>query len=308
MAVDPNDIMLMARTMWGENNNATPDEYAAIAHVMRNRMLSGDPQFSGGASNQLGSNSMARTVLAPHQFQAWDNPKAKNYPMNAPLRSPAFQAAYRIAADTMSGQNDDPTHGAVYYYNPKAPGQKTPAWAQGREGQQIGAHKFYGPLQATAAKDTTGPADYAHLIKKEGPEPTQVVGDETASTKQVGPADYAHLITGKEEESPPSEKPEPEPEPDLSAGTGLIAKGFEKAPGATAAIGAPLALGTAIPLAGAGAMGMAALPYWASIPLGLGIGHGMTSTIGGIAGAPGTAKVAGGLLDLIGKFGESVTP
>ncbi len=143
--------MLMARTMWGENNNATPDEYAAIAHVMHNRLQSGDPQYSKGASGQLGSNnSMSRIILAPHQFQAWDDPNAKNYPMNAPLRSPAFQSAYRIASNVLSGQSDDPTHGAVNYYNPKAPGQKTPGWAKGREGQQIGSHKFYGP---SAPKD-----------------------------------------------------------------------------------------------------------------------------------------------------------
>lgn len=199
MAVDPNDVMLMARTMWGENNNATPEEYAAIAHVMRNRMLAGG--YSGGASPRLGSGTMASVVLAPHQFQAWDDPRAKNYPMNAPMRSPAFQAAYHIAANVLSGQGEDPTHGAVYYYNPKAPGQKTPDWAKGREGQQIGAHKFYGPL--TAVKD-----EHPDLMEgapdepKQAPTETAGIGDSVVS----GGDKHADLMEGAPPPSP--SKPE----------------------------------------------------------------------------------------------------
>ncbi len=136
--VDPNDAMIMARTMWGENNNASPDEYSAIANVMRNRLQSGDQSYGG--------DTMSRIALAHNQFQAWNDPNAKNYPMKAPLRSPAFQSAYQIASSVLGGQSDDPTNGAVNYH---ATSMKTqPAWAKGRQGQQIGQHTFYGPNPA----------------------------------------------------------------------------------------------------------------------------------------------------------------
>lgn len=149
--VDPNDVMLMARTMWGENAHATPDEYSAIANVIRNRTLSGDPSFGG--------DTIPKVILAPNQFQAWNDPGKKNYPMKAPLRSPAFQSAYQVASLAMSGQDDDPTKGAVNYYNPDAPGQKTPAWAEGRKGTRIGQHVFYGP----APKPDVTPEDQATI-------------------------------------------------------------------------------------------------------------------------------------------------
>ncbi len=142
MDISPSDIALMARTMWGENNNGTPQEYSAIAHTMRNRLASGDPQYGG--------NTMSQILLAPnspgskyHQFSPWNDPKSDNFPTKADPRSPAYQSAYRIASDVMLGNAEDPTNGAVNYH---ASSMKTlPKWAKGREGTQIGEHTFYGP-------------------------------------------------------------------------------------------------------------------------------------------------------------------
>ncbi len=306
MAADPNDIMLMARTMWGENNNATADEYAAIAHTMRNRLQSGDPQYSSGASGQLGSgNSMSRIILAPHQFQAWDDPKAKNYPMNAPLRSPAFQSAYRIAADVLSGQSDDLTHGAVNYYNPKAPGQKTPAWAKGREGQQIGSHKFYGPQKSKDA--------YADLMEGAPGEPKQAPaqsasaegGAPSANYKPTTQDKHADLMEGAppEPSKPPPEAPQPTTVAESIAqsrqqGRGIPAT-FQDAmqtlirrhPVAATTIGGAAAATTGIPLLGAAAMGVNALPYLGQAALGYG-----AYKIGETAGVP---QAVGSLWDIV---------
>lgn len=139
--VDPADAVMMARTMWGENTNASPDEYAAIANVMRNRLASGE----------YGS-TMPSVLRAPNQFQAWNDPSAPNYPMKAPLNSPAFRSAYQTASNVLSGLDDDPTGGAVYYYNPKGV-NKTPSFAAGREGTPIGQHVFYGPQTELPAED-----------------------------------------------------------------------------------------------------------------------------------------------------------
>ncbi len=290
--IDPNDVMLMARTMWGENNNATPDEYAAIAHVMRNRLQSGSREFTPGVSPQLGSgNSMARIVLAPHQFQAWDNPKAGNYPMKAPVRSPAFQTAYHIANDVMSGQLDDLTHGAVNYYNPKAPGQKTPVWAQGRQGQQIGSHKFYGPAPQAVAKNTKKLEDFPDLANEQ-PAGGEVAGDEVVASGKPKRdlADYADLHGDTAPEEPPAPEQRPQnPTEDIAAAKQGIAAGQGPAsvmiqtmrdlaarhPNVTAGIEGAAAANTGIPLAAgaayAGGAGMSALPRWAQVgvPLGL---------------------------------------
>ncbi len=131
--VNPGDIDMMARTMWAENENASPQEYAAIANVMRNRLQSGNPQYGG--------NTMSQVLLAKNQFTPWNDPSAKNYPMKAAPRDPAYQSAYRIASDVMTGNADDPTNGATNYHatSMKSP----PSWAVGQQGQKIGAHKFY---------------------------------------------------------------------------------------------------------------------------------------------------------------------
>lgn len=172
MPADPSDIALMAQTMWGENNSGTPQEYAAIANVMRNRMMSGDAGFGG--------NTMSRVLLAPnkpgskfHQFSPWNDPKADNFPTKADPRDPAYQSAYRIASDVMTGNSKDNTNGAVYYYNPKgmAPGAATPSFAAGRKGLKIGAHTFYGPMQR-AADDVDDPDAFVKEHIQQGQKPT----------------------------------------------------------------------------------------------------------------------------------------
>lgn len=184
MPVDPNDIDLMARTMVAENTSGSPQEYAAIANVMRNRMNSGNAEFGG--------NTMPQVILARNQFTPWNDPSAKNYPTKINSKSPAYQSAYRIASDVMSGQGDDPTGGAVYYYNPKGV-FKTPSFAAGRQGQRFGSHVFYPAMQKAQP-------DYADLLSPSPPtQPAQTanIGPSAPTTKQQGQQpDYADLLGG----------------------------------------------------------------------------------------------------------------
>jgi len=174
------DIDLKARTMVAENSDASANEYAAIANVMRNRLLSGS----------FGGNTMSQVLFAPHQFTPWglglrdENGKLTNHPMNVDQRTPAYQSAYRIAGDVMSGQSKDSTNGAVFYYAPKTQakqGQPTPPFAQGRKGMTIGQHTFYGPLKPQLLSDS----DTALLQKYEpSVQPTHVAGEPQAAPKQ----------------------------------------------------------------------------------------------------------------------------
>ncbi len=190
--INPSDIDMMARTMWAENENASPQEYAAIAHVMRNRLLSGDPQYGG--------NTMSQILLAKNQFTPWSTPKASNYPMKVTPRDPAYQSAYRIASDVMTGNIPDSTNGAVNYHASDM--KRRPSWAVGREGQTIGGHTFY----AAAAK---AQPDYSDLLSAEAPptQPAQMAGlnqDGSVKGKPEAQPEYSDLLTGGE--PPPTKK------------------------------------------------------------------------------------------------------
>ncbi len=249
--VNPSDIDMMARTMWAENENASPQEYAAIAHVMRNRLLSRDPQYGG--------NTMSQILLAKNQFTPWSTPKASNYPMNVTQRDPAYQSAYRIASDVMTGNIPDSTNGAVNYHASDM--KRRPSWAAGREGQTVGGHTFY----AAAAK--TQP-DYSDLLSAEAPstQPAQTAGlsSEVATKGKPTPQpEYSDLLTGDEalpvkeapetqrNEIPQSTIPEAIPMPgeniSVSPGMAETYSWAKQHPTRAAAAGAgiPLALGAA---------------------------------------------------------------
>ncbi len=298
MPANPQDIDLMARTMVAENRSGSPDEYAAIAHVMRSRLLSGNASFGDGRA----PTSMLDVLMAPtkpggayKQFTPWgldvrdqNGGRTTNNPLNVDLRSPAYQSAYHIASDVMSGNSQDPTNGAVNYH---ATSMKTPpSWAKGRVGQQIGQHTFYGPTK-------TDDVDYSHLIRK--PQPSQVAGEDAAPSGDN--ADYSHLITGKP--APPPEPPQPTTVAESVAqsrqqGRGIPAT-FQDAmqtlirqhPVAAGIFGGTAAAATGIPLAGAAAVGMNALPGWGQVATGYG-----AYKLGEMAGVP---QAVGNLWDII---------
>jgi len=203
--VSSDDAMLMARTMWSENKDATPDEYAAMANVMRNRVQSGN----------FGGNTMSQVIFSPNQFQGWNDPNAKNYPMKAPLRSPAFQSAYRIASDVMGG-NEDLTNGAINFH--AASMNPPPKWAKGRQARQIGATKFYGP----EPKPDIAPEDQATIDKFY---PAQKPQQAAPSTAPVTDEDKARI-----ERFYPTQEAQTAPQAETPAAK--VAGGFQQLQGA----------------------------------------------------------------------------
>jgi N-acetylmuramoyl-L-alanine amidase len=103
----------------------------AVAWVIRNRMA--DNFFSDG--------TVSGTVLRAAQFSGWNtaSPERIRCVRLDPSVSQADADCVRAWAESGSG-GEDPTQGAVQYYNPAI---VTPSWASGfEETVVIGGHRF----------------------------------------------------------------------------------------------------------------------------------------------------------------------
>jgi spore germination cell wall hydrolase CwlJ-like protein len=141
MPLSDNDRDLLARTMLSEAGVDGDDGMRAVAAVIKNRMNSGE--FP---------NSVADVIHQPAQFSAWALPRTDpNNPNNFGRKNPNLLHAGAIADSVFSGQDVDPTNGAIYYANVpivKAnlrPGQKMPSFTQYPQTAQIGRHTFFSP-------------------------------------------------------------------------------------------------------------------------------------------------------------------
>jgi Cell Wall Hydrolase len=130
---------LMARTITAENQQGSPDEQSAIAHVMLNRL-------NGGKYG----NTMRGVLLAPKQFSPF-NPGSNNSPYDVNSASPVYKSALD-AVNKAAGGQEDPTNGAMFYANPDRVKGKQPAFMK-LPAQKIGAHTFYGGQQQAANDD-----------------------------------------------------------------------------------------------------------------------------------------------------------
>ena len=133
---------LVVRTLLGESN-CTPEGMISVAHVMKNRGLSG----VYGSPNV----ALTRLITARKQFSMWNkgDPKleALAASVNAiPTTDPLYQRAAAIADGVFSDQTPDPTNGATHYHTPSV----SPDWSQGvKPVATIGGHYFYKlPLNA----------------------------------------------------------------------------------------------------------------------------------------------------------------
>lgn len=121
---------LLARTIIGEAGNQPLEGQTAVANVVLNRAK------KGGYGSDIGA-----IVLRPKQFEAWSNPRKL---MSYSPDSPEYSTAQAAIDQALLG--NDPTNGAVNFYNPELQtqmGRKIPTWAAG-DGQRIGDHVFYG--------------------------------------------------------------------------------------------------------------------------------------------------------------------
>lgn len=142
----PAERDLYIRTLIGEAGNQPADGQAAVAHVIRNRLLSG--QFGGNLNS---------VMTAPKQFSTWNpgNP-AGIMARNVPTDSPQYQRLGQIVDSVNGGQTPDPTNGATHFYNPAI---ARPDWGSSlSNSRQLGDHLFgnVGPVYRPVSNDETG--------------------------------------------------------------------------------------------------------------------------------------------------------
>lgn len=131
----------LIRTVLGEAGNQSDEGKAAVAHVIVNRLASGN---HGSTPSDV--------VFEPKQFESWKDPDKRKKLRDIPENSGQYQRAASVVDGVLSGQIEDPTGGAVNFLNKKEQAKRVgglPDWAKG-EGQQIGDHTFFGAPQQTA--------------------------------------------------------------------------------------------------------------------------------------------------------------
>ena len=109
------DRMILALTMWGEARSHGEEGMRAVGHVIKNRADSGKRMFGG--------DEIADVAMKNKQFSAWNendpNREAMLNISNLKKGSPdhvAWEKAYQIAGEILSGKSNDPTKGALFYH------------------------------------------------------------------------------------------------------------------------------------------------------------------------------------------------
>jgi hypothetical protein len=135
VAVDEDEVRLLAATAWGEARSEGPDGMRAVAHVIVNRV-----------GERFGE-SLETVIRAPKQFSAWNigdpnRPLVQN-PERYATRGEnlaTWLEAQDIAREVLSGRSVDPTNGALFYHTRAI----RPWWSRyGHGATVIGAHIFY---------------------------------------------------------------------------------------------------------------------------------------------------------------------
>lgn len=138
---DNDDLLNVARTMWGEARGETDAGMAAVACVIINRFEK-KKWYSGKTLGETAKFCVKGSKY--HQFSCWNE--------NDPNRNKMLKLTYielKREFDiirALLADYQDITNGADYYFNPKA--CKTPKWAVGKKPcAKIGSHLFFNNIQ-----------------------------------------------------------------------------------------------------------------------------------------------------------------
>lgn len=132
------DLLILARTIFGEARGQAFEGQVAVAWVVRNRMARGKrfaPTISG-------------VCLAHKQFSCWnrDDPTFVRM-VTVELPDPAYVSAIAAAGMVLTERLPDPTFGADHYFTAIKPPSASvwpPRWALSmKRTAQIGDHVFY---------------------------------------------------------------------------------------------------------------------------------------------------------------------
>ena len=136
--INDDDLITLARTLYGEARNQQPEGRQAVAAVILNRARLNKPSFGGS--------KIASVCKQSRQFSCW-NDEDPNMPIIRSMNPGAnkiFDACVATAQQVMGGQLGDNTGQATHYFNPKGV-KKTPDWAAppAQKTVTIGAHIFF---------------------------------------------------------------------------------------------------------------------------------------------------------------------
>jgi N-acetylmuramoyl-L-alanine amidase len=137
------DMETFARTIWGEARGESEEGQAAVAWVMRNRVMAARAFIARQkrAHPLYGDGTLTGACRAPRQFSAWnveDVNRAKL--LQTDFQNTDYCRAFAIACEVWGGLMADPTSGATHYHRSDI----EPKWAKAMQATAlIGAHMFY---------------------------------------------------------------------------------------------------------------------------------------------------------------------
>lgn len=153
----PQDILTMARTVFGEAEPHDRDDAIAIAHVICNR-----------ATLPNWPSKIEAVCLQPFQFSCWnaDNPRREMLlTLNLDTKTEWWQEVVEVCWGVAGGEFPDPTSRSTHYY---ATYIKAPKWARGHVPVYHSAwgkytHAFFNDI------DTPPPTTAASALDQERP-------------------------------------------------------------------------------------------------------------------------------------------
>jgi len=126
------DVLELARTIYGEARGEGEEGMNAVAHVIKNRVKSG--KYGQGVKG---------VTRKPWQFSAWNkkDPNREKILGLRPGEDDIFDEAIKVAENVLGGKTEDPTQGALHYYNPDVVNAR---WDRNKKAKKIkiGNHLF----------------------------------------------------------------------------------------------------------------------------------------------------------------------
>ncbi len=127
--IDPEELDVFIRTVYGEARGEGPEGQAAVAHTILNRAMKN-------------KKSIKQVCLAPRQFSAWNRNDPNRKKIEALSKSnSAYKKIQSIIIDVLDGKIKDPTDGCTHYYSTSL--KTPPYWAKDKKVViTIGKHRF----------------------------------------------------------------------------------------------------------------------------------------------------------------------
>lgn len=141
MKYRPEDVLILARTLYGESRGESEDGQTAVAWVVRNRAE--HPGWWSRQRDGIPDDTIEAVCLEPNQFSCWWDKQATKVRSITVDKLTSF---IQIAQGVLLGNIPDSTGGADHYHTilrPEYAKTWPPKWAQGKVGKTIGSHIFY---------------------------------------------------------------------------------------------------------------------------------------------------------------------